>query len=173
VKIIGITGWSGAGKTSLIVKLIPELRARGLTVSTLKHAHHGFDVDVPGKDSHMHRTAGATEVLVSSGRRFALMHELNGEAEWSLPRLLGKLNPVDLVLVEGFKRYPHPKIEVYRVANGKPMLHPGDASIRAVAADCPLPEAGRTVYHIDDLTGLAEAVLSLSEPAGSVFAELG
>lgn len=173
MRIIGITGWSGAGKTHLIIKLIPLLRAQGLAVSTLKHAHHGFDVDVPGKDSHQHRQAGATEVLVSSGRRFALMHELNGEAEWTLPALLNKMSPVDLVLIEGFKRYPHPKIEVFRPANGKSPLYPADASIRAIAADCPLPDAGRPVYHLDDLGELASAVQRFAVPWRGAFGEGG
>ncbi|MFY9990551.1 MAG: molybdopterin-guanine dinucleotide biosynthesis protein B, partial [Rhodoplanes sp.] len=114
MRVIGLAGWSGAGKTTLLTRIIPRLVGRGLTVSTVKHAHHGFDVDHPGKDSYAHRVAGATEVLVSSAVRFALMHELRGAPEPELAQLLGKLAPVDLVLVEGFKREPHPKLEVYR-----------------------------------------------------------
>lgn len=169
MRIIGVTGWSGAGKTVLITKLIPLLGARGVAVSTLKHAHHNFDVDVPGKDSHEHRKAGAREVLISSGRRFALMHELRGEAEWSLEQLLGVLTPVDLVIIEGFKRAPHPKIEVFREANGKPPLFPGNPSIVAIASDGPLPAADRPVYHLDDIDALADALIAHAVPVASVF----
>ena len=130
MRVIGFAGWSGAGKTTLIVKLIPALRARGFTVSTVKHAHHNFDIDTPGKDSYEHRTAGATEVLVASDQRFALMHELRGAPEPPLCELLGKLAPVDLVLIEGFKRDAHPKLEVHRAANGKPLLYPDDPRSR-------------------------------------------
>lgn len=173
MKLIGITGWSGAGKTSLLVNLIPALTAQGLRVSTVKHAHHAFEVDRPGKDSHQHRLAGAHEVLISSGRRFALMHELRDEAEWSLPQLLGKLSSVDLVLVEGFKREVHPKIEVFRLANGKPPLHPGNATIKAIAADCAFPEAGRPVVGLDDIEAIAAAVLIHAAPVTDVFPEVG
>lgn len=158
MRIIGIVGWSGSGKTTLLARLIPELTGRGLSVSTLKHAHHAFDVDQAGKDSWQHRQAGATEVLVSSGRRHALMRELRGEEEWTLPRLLRRLAPVDLVLVEGYKRERHPKVEVFRLANGKPPLHPGDAMIRAIASDTPLPQAGRPVIDLDDVQAIADAV---------------
>src|SRR3954449_859795 len=122
MKVIGLAGWSGAGKTTLLTRAIPHLIARGLRVSVIKHAHHKFDVDVPGKDSWMHREAGAEEVLVSSGKRWALMHELRGASEPRLPQLLAKLSPVDLVVVEGFKSEPHRKIEVHRIGNGKAML---------------------------------------------------
>ena len=124
MRIIGLAGWSGSGKTTLLTKVIPCLVARGLKVSTLKHAHHDFDLDQPGKDSHSHRMAGATEVLVGSSVRFALVHELRGEAEPALGALLRKLSPVDLVLVEGYKREPHPKLEVHRAAVGKPLIQP-------------------------------------------------
>src|SRR2546423_9014791 len=116
MKVIGIAGWSGAGKTTLLTRVIPRLTARGWRVSTIKHAHHDFDVDQPGKDSYTHRAAGATEVLVSSANRFALMHELRAEPELTLGALLEKLSRVDLVLVEGFKRATHPKLEVFRAA---------------------------------------------------------
>src|SRR6266702_655576 len=129
MRIIGLAGWSGSGKTTLLAKVIPRLVVRGLKVSTLKHAHHGFDVDQPGKDSHTHRAAGATEVLVSSANRWALVHELRGQAEPALGALLAKLSPVDLVLVEGYKREPHPKLEVHRGALGAPLLAPGDQAI--------------------------------------------
>lgn len=172
MKIIGLTGWSGSGKTSLLVRLIPLFTARGLRVSTLKHAHHAFDIDYPGKDSHAHRMAGASEVLISSGRRFALVHELRDEDEWTLPQLLGRLAKVDLVVVEGFKRAPHPKIEVLRQANGKPPLYPGDVTIKAVAADFPVPDAGRPVLHLDDAAAIAAAALTYAVPVASVFPEV-
>ena len=131
MRIIGLAGWSGSGKTTLLTKVIPRLVARGLKVSTLKHAHHAFDVDQPGKDSHTHRMAGATEVLVGSANRWALVHELRGDAEPDARRRCSrKLSPVDLVLVEGYKREPHPKLEVYRAAVGKPLLHPGRSGDR-------------------------------------------
>src|SRR6266704_1838306 len=141
MRVIGHAGWSGAGKTTLLAKVIPRLTARGLKVSTVKHAHHSFDVDQPGKDSHTHRLAGATEVLVSSANRFALVHELRGAPELPLAALIEKLAPVDLVVVEGFKREAHPKLEVYRAGLGKPLLHPDDPAIVAIAADAPLPSA--------------------------------
>ena len=135
MRVIGLAGWSGAGKTTLIVKLIPFLRERGFTLSTLKHAHHAFDVDQPGKVSYLHREAGAQEVLVASARRFALMHELRGAEEPSLADLLRRMSPADLILVESFKRDTHAKIEVHRAANGKPWLYPDDPGIVAAATD--------------------------------------
>src|SRR5436190_16884627 len=150
MNVIGIAGWSGAGKTTLLTRVIPCLTAWGLRVSTIKHAHHGFDVDQPGKDSHTHRMAGATEVLVSSANRFALMHELRGAPELTLAALLEKLAPVDLVLVEGFKREAHPKLEVFRASVGKPLLHPDDRNIVAIASDGPVT-AGVPVVPLDDI----------------------
>lgn len=135
MKIFGFAGYSGSGKTTLIEKLIPLLTARGLRVSLIKHAHHTFDVDTPGKDSYRHRHAGCTEVLVTSSRRWVLMHELRGAAEPDLNEQLMHLSPCDLVLVEGFKHEPIPKIEVYRALVGEPLLHPHDANIVAVASD--------------------------------------
>ena len=135
MRIIGLAGWSGSGKTTLIKKLIPRLIARGISVSTLKHAHHGFDLDQPGKDSFFHRTAGATEVIISSAKRWAILHELREQPEWDLAALVGKMSPVDLVLVEGFKRDAFPKLEIHRIANGKPLIHPEDPHIVAVASD--------------------------------------
>jgi molybdopterin-guanine dinucleotide biosynthesis adapter protein len=172
MRVIGITGWSGAGKTTLLARLIPALRARGLTVSTLKHAHHAFDVDVPGKDSWQHREAGATEVLVSSRRRFALMHELRDAPEMTLGQLLRKLSPVDLVLVEGFKGEAHDKIEVFRAANAKPPLHPEDPRIRAVASDVAFGEAGRPVIALDDTEAIATHCIALAEPLEALMARL-
>jgi len=166
MRIIGFAGWSGAGKTTLIVKLIPAFNARGLRVSTLKHAHHNFDVDKPGKDSYEHRMAGATEVLVASDQRFALMHELRGAAAPSLAELLGKLAPVDLVLVEGFKRESHMKLEVYRAANGKPLLYPDDPHIKALVSDLPPSDVPPHLAqaHIDDIAAVASLALQLATP---------
>ena len=163
MRVIGLAGWSGAGKTTLLQRLIPALVAEGLRVSTLKHAHHAFDVDQPGKDSWLHRQAGATEVLIGSSARWALMHELRDAPEPELPELLARLGPVDLVLVEGFKRGPHPKIEVHRHANNKPLLHPGDPTIVAIATDSPLATAIPRV-HLDDIAGIAAAVRAHAAP---------
>jgi len=137
MRIFGLAGWSGSGKTTLLAALIPELAARGLSVSTIKHAHHEFDIDRPGKDSWRHRQAGAREVMVASARRWALMRELRGDAEPSLDELVRRLGPVDVVIVEGFKRHPHPKLEVHRPSLGKPLLYPDDPHIVAIASDEP------------------------------------
>jgi molybdopterin-guanine dinucleotide biosynthesis protein B len=166
MRIIGLAGWSGAGKTTLAAKLLPELIRRGVRVSTLKHAHHAFDVDRPGKDSYVHRMAGATEVLVSSARRWALMHENRDEDEPPLGALLAKLAPVDLVLVEGFKRDAHPKIEVHRAANGKPWLHHDDDAIVVVAADVAPPSSRLPHVHLDDVAKVADAALRYAAPIG-------
>lgn len=162
MRVIGFAGWSGAGKTTLLARLIPALIARGHSVSTLKHAHHAFDVDQPGKDSWTHRHAGAHEVLITSATRWALMHEHRGADEPELSALLGHLSPVDLVLVEGFKREKHAKIEVHRSANGKPVLHPGDASIVAIASDLAWPVLPS--MHLDDIEAVADAVLAHAVP---------
>ncbi len=138
MRIFGLAGWSGSGKTTLLTAIIPELVARGLKVSTIKHAHHEFDIDRPGKDSWRHRQAGANEVMVTSSRRWALMHELRGDPEPTLEELAAHMSPVDLLLVEGWKRHPHPKIEVHRPSLGKPLLFPDDPHIVAIAADEPL-----------------------------------
>jgi molybdopterin-guanine dinucleotide biosynthesis protein B len=172
MKVIGLAGWSGAGKTTLLGKLIPFLTARGVSVSTLKHAHHGFDVDQPGKDSHTHRIAGATEVLVASARRFALVHELRDEPEWRLADLIGKLSPVDLVIVEGFKAEVHPKIEIHRVANGKPFLFDQAPDVRGIATDGPAPATGLPVAHLDDIAAIADLMLTAAVPVGDVLARL-
>ena len=160
MRIIGLAGWSGAGKTTLLVRVIPLLTARGLRVSTVKHAHHGFDIDQPGKDSWEHRQAGATEVLVASGRRWALMHELRDGAEPDLPSLLSHLTAADLVLVEGFKRDAPPKIEVHRPSVGKAMLHPGDPTIIAVASDEALPGVALPVLPLDDPAAVADWLMA-------------
>jgi molybdopterin-guanine dinucleotide biosynthesis protein B len=160
MRVIGLAGWSGSGKTTLLVKAIPRLTARGLRVSTLKHAHHTLDVDQPGKDSYAHRAAGATEVLVGAASRWALVHELRGEEEPDLRTLLRRLSPVDLVVVEGYKRGPHPKLEVFRAAVGKPLLHPEDPEIKAIAADGPLPQAKVPVIPLDDVERIVDAMLA-------------
>ena len=167
MRIIGLAGWSGSGKTTLLTKLIPRLAARGLTVSTVKHAHHAFDLDQPGKDSHSHRLAGATEVLVGSAARWALVHELRGAQEPTLRELLAKLAPVDLVIVEGYKREPHPKLEVHRAAVRKPLLQPEDPHIVAIAADQPLPGAAVPVVALDDIEAIAEIVVRHAAPPGT------
>jgi len=141
MRIIGLAGWSGSGKTTLVSKLLPCLMARGVSVSTLKHAHHGFDLDQPGKDTFVHRAAGASEVVVASAKRWAILHELRGEPEWSLDALISKMSPVDLVVVEGFKRDALPKLEIYRAENSKPLIHPEDPRIVAVASDTALLQA--------------------------------
>lgn len=158
MRLIGLAGWSGSGKTTLLAKLIPVLIARGRSVSTLKHAHHEFDVDQPGKDSHTHRVAGAHEVLVSSSRRWALMHELRGAAEPTLHELVTHLSPVDLVIVEGFKTETHAKLEVHRGAVGKPLLYPNDPHIVALASDARPAGASLPFAHIDDVAAIADLV---------------
>ncbi len=166
MRIIGLAGWSGSGKTTLITKVIPRLIARGVSVSTLKHAHHGFDLDQPGKDSFFHRAAGATEVVISSAKRFAILHELRGEAEWDLPDLVAKISPVDLVLVEGYKRDPFPKLEIHRAANAKPLIHPEDPHIVAIAADIALRDAKVPVVDLDDIEAIADLLLKYAVPVG-------
>jgi molybdopterin-guanine dinucleotide biosynthesis adapter protein len=166
MQVLGVAGWSGAGKTTLIVALLPRLKARGLSVSTIKHAHHGFDVDRPGKDSFRHREAGAHEVLVASGTRWALLHELDGPAP-SLTELLGRLAPVDLVLVEGFKATPLAKLEVHRPALGKPPLWPERPEVLAVASDQPLPACDRPVLPLgapDEIAAWIAATLPRLPP---------
>ncbi len=166
MKVIGLAGWSGAGKTTLLTRIIPHFLAKGVRVSVIKHAHHSFDVDVPGKDSWVHRQSGAAEVLVSSGKRWALMHELRGAPEPRLPELLRKMSPVDLVIVEGFKSEPHRKIEVHRAANGKAMLFPDDPGIVGIATDAEL-ETTVPVAHLDDIPAIAammqRSALSIEE----------
>lgn len=163
MRLMGLSGWSGAGKTTLIAALIPTLLQRGLTVSTIKHAHHAFDVDKPGKDSYIHRESGAREVLVASAHRFALMHELRGAPEPPLTELLRRLSPVDLVIVEGFKSDPHPKIEVHRTATDKDYIYPGDPYIRAIATDAPGPFP-MPRFALDDIDGIAEWVIREAVP---------
>jgi molybdopterin-guanine dinucleotide biosynthesis adapter protein len=172
MRIIGLAGWSGSGKTTLLAKIIPRLVARGYTVSTVKHAHHNFDVDTPGKDSHVHRMAGATEVLVGSSRRWALMHELRNEPEPAIYDLLPKMSPVDLMLIEGFKAAQHTRIEVFRHDVGKPPLHPDNLQIAGIVSDTPFPDAGLPVVHIDDIEGVVELVLAKAERLETMLARV-
>ena len=158
MKIYGVTGWKNAGKTGLMERLVAEITSRGFSVSTIKHAHHSFDVDHPGKDSHRHRVAGAHEVLLASKNRIALMQELRDHEEPELAHLLTRLSPVDLVLIEGYKRDRHPKIEAHRAVTGQPLIAPGDDTIRAVASDVPLT-LDRPVFGLDDTIALADFVL--------------
>jgi molybdopterin-guanine dinucleotide biosynthesis protein B len=169
MKVIGLAGWSGAGKTTLLSRVIPHLRKTGLRVSVIKHAHHSFDVDVPGKDSWVHRQSGAEEVLVSSGTRWALMHELRGRPEPRLPELLEKMSRVDLVVVEGFKSEPHRKIEVHRAANGKPLLFPDDPAIAGIATDATI-ETTLPIAHLDDIPAIAAMMSKYAIPVDDVLA---
>lgn len=159
MRLFGVVGWKNAGKTGLMERLVTEITGRGITVSTVKHAHHSFDVDHPGKDSFRHRTAGASEVLLASGNRFALMHELRGASEPSLAELLTRLSPVDLVLIEGYKRDDHPKVEAHRSVTGNPLIAPGDPTVRAVAADVPL-DLDRPVFDLNDTAAIADFILA-------------
>ncbi|MHA1537734.1 MAG: molybdopterin-guanine dinucleotide biosynthesis protein B [Alphaproteobacteria bacterium] len=159
MKIFGIAGWSGSGKTTLLVQLVPEIIGRGVSLSTIKHAHHSFDIDRPGKDSYEHRQAGATEVLITADARWALMHENRGEPEPTLEQLVSYMTPVDLLLIEGFKAHPHEKIEVYRAANGKPLLCVEDRHVIAVASDAPIAEAQVPVIDLGDITAIADLIL--------------
>jgi molybdopterin-guanine dinucleotide biosynthesis protein B len=159
MKLYGVVGWKNAGKTGLMERLVSEITGRGISVSTVKHAHHTFDVDQPGKDSHRHRVAGATEVLLSSRTRFALMHELREEEEPTLESLLARLSPVDLVLVEGYKRDSHPKVEAHRQEPGNPLIAPDDPTIRAVASNVEL-DIDRPVFDLDDTKAIADFILA-------------
>jgi molybdopterin-guanine dinucleotide biosynthesis protein B len=158
MRLFGVVGWKNAGKTGLMERLVSEITGRGFTVSTVKHAHHTFDVDHPGKDSYRHRAAGATEVLLASRNRFALMHELRSEDEPPLSMLLEKLAPVDLVLVEGYKRDSHPKVEAHRAETGNPLIAPEDPTVRAVASDTPL-DLDRPVFDLNDTKAIADFIL--------------
>jgi len=170
MRVIGLAGWSGAGKTTLLTRAIPQLQKQGLHVSVIKHAHHAFDVDVPGKDSWKHREAGAVEVLVSSSQRWALMHELRGAREPRLPELLAKMSQVDLVVVEGFKREPHRKIEVFRAANEKPLLFPDDPGIVGIATDTAV-ETTLPTAHLDDIEAVAAMMLKSAISLEDVLAK--
>ncbi len=158
MKVFGIAGWSGSGKTTLLEKLIPQFTARGLKVSVIKHAHHGFDIDRPGKDSYRHREAGASEVLLSCSDRWALMHERRDGSDVTLDQLVARLAPCDLVLVEGFKQEPVPKLEVYRPETGKPPLFPERSDIVAVASDAEVATILPRLA-LDDVAAIADFVM--------------
>jgi molybdopterin-guanine dinucleotide biosynthesis protein B len=158
MKIFGFAGWSGSGKTTLIEQLIPRFVQRGLTVSLIKHAHHTFDVDHPGKDSYRHRHAGAAEILITSSRRWVLMHELRGAHEPSFDEQVKRISPCDLLLVEGFKFAPIPKLEVWRAETGEPLLHPNDAHIVAIASDARI-ETKLPLLNLNDVDGISHFIL--------------
>lgn len=160
MKVFGLAGWSGSGKTTLVLGILPLLTGIGLRVSTVKHAHHHFDVDKPGKDSFRHREAGATEVLVASSSRWALMHELRDEAEPSVEDLLARMTPVDLLIIEGFKQHRHPKLEIHRPSVGKPPIWPNDPDIVAVASDVALEGVPVPVLALDDHAAIVAFILS-------------
>ncbi|WP_005037607.1 molybdopterin-guanine dinucleotide biosynthesis protein B [Holophaga foetida] len=160
MKVIGLVGWSGSGKTTLLVELLPLLRAAGIKVSTMKHAHHYFDVDKPGKDSHRHREAGASEVLLVSSARWVLMHESREEPEPSIESLIERMTPVDLLLIEGFKTHPHPKIEIHRASEGKPLVGQEDSDIIAVASDTLLPNLTLPLLDLNTPKTIADFILA-------------
>ncbi|MDA7424980.1 molybdopterin-guanine dinucleotide biosynthesis protein B [Thalassococcus lentus] len=159
MRVYGVTGWKNAGKTGLMERLVTEITGRGFSVSTVKHAHHTFDVDHPGKDSHRHRVAGASEVILASRTRVAQMTELRGADEPALSDLLARLSPVDLVLIEGYKRDTHPKVEAWRAETGNPLIAPGDPHIKAVASDTPM-DLDRPVFDLNDTKSIADFILS-------------
>jgi len=158
MRLFGVVGWKNAGKTGLMERLVTDITARGITVSTVKHAHHSFDVDHPGKDSFRHRAAGASEVLLSSRNRVALMQELRDTPEPTLADLLTRLSPVDLVLIEGYKRDAHPKVEAHRAQTGNPLIAPEDSTIRAIASDVALT-SDRPVFDLNDTVAIADFIL--------------
>ncbi len=160
MKVYGVTGWKNAGKTGLTERLVTEITARGFSVSTIKHAHHATEIDHPGRDSYRHREAGAQEVLVSSPVRWAIMHELREAAEPPLEELLERLSPVDLVLIEGYKREPHPKVEAHRAETGRGLLAPNNKTIRAVASDVPMEVGNLPIFDLDDTTAVADFILA-------------
>jgi molybdopterin-guanine dinucleotide biosynthesis protein B len=171
-RVLGIVGWSGAGKTTLMKQLLPLLVARGLRIATLKHAHHEFEVDLPGKDSWVHRKSGSSEVIVCSSRRWVHIHELEGATEPPLVELLERLAPCDLILVEGFKRDRHPKLEIHRAELGKPLLYPDDPGIRAIATDSALPEGHPPRVDLNDPAAVCEQVLACAHPLPEVLQAL-
>ncbi len=158
MKVYGVTGWKDTGKTTLTERLVAEFIRRGVRVSTVKHAHHDTDIDHEGRDSHRHRTAGATEVLVSSPHRWALMHELRDATEPPLEDLLARLSPVDLVLIEGYKRGLHPKVETHRAASGRPLLAPETPTIRAIASDNGAGAGDLPRFDLDDVAAIADFI---------------
>ncbi|HXA70103.1 MAG TPA: molybdopterin-guanine dinucleotide biosynthesis protein B [Stellaceae bacterium] len=167
MRVFGLIGWSGSGKTTLMTRLIPELAGRGVRVSTVKHAHHSFDVDQPGKDSFLHRAAGAVEVMVASANRWALMHEHRGAPEPELEHLVRGMTPVDLLMIEGFKHHRHPRLEVHRPSVGKPLICREDPTVLAVASDEPIPALPVPRLELDDIHGIADFVLTHAAVMGA------
>ncbi|MDP7241518.1 MAG: molybdopterin-guanine dinucleotide biosynthesis protein B [Rhodospirillales bacterium] len=163
MKVFGLIGWSNAGKTTLMINLLPELIGRGIKVSTMKHGHHDFEIDKAGKDSYRHREAGATEVLLTSASRWALMHELRGAPERSIENLISHMTPVDLLLIEGFKTHRHVKLEIHRPAEGKPLICRDDPDVVAVASDQSLPDVDLPVLDLNDIPAIADFILSHCE----------
>ena len=159
MKVIGVTGWSGSGKTTLVVNLLPELIGRGMSVSTMKHTHHNFEIDRPGKDSYRHREAGANEGLLGSAKRWVLLHEVRDGSETTIEELIGRITPVDLLLIEGFKSEKHTKIEVHRPSVGSPLLCLDDPTIVAVASDQALPQVSLPVLDLNDVVGIADFIV--------------
>ena len=172
MKIFGIIGWSGSGKTELLISLVPELKRRGFRVSTMKHTHHNFDMDKPGKDSFRHREAGAEEVMVASSKRWALLHELRDEDEPDMDDLIEKMTPVDLLLIEGFKRNGHPKLEVSRPATGKTLIALEDDTVVAVASDAQISGLAVPLLDLDDVAQVADFIIRSTEatPSAQPFA---
>ncbi len=160
MKIFGIVGWSGSGKTELLIKLIPELKGRGFTVSTMKHTHHDFDMDQPGKDSYRHRESGAQEVMVASSRRWVLQRELNGEPEFDMDELIERMSEVDILLIEGFKSHKHDKLEVCRPSLGKCKLAADDTSVVAVASDEDISGLRIPLLDLDDVASVADFIIA-------------
>ena len=164
MKLYGVVGWKNNGKTTLVERLVTEITGRGITVSTIKHAHHGFDIDAKGKDSHRHRTAGATEVMIGSGVRWALLHELRDAPEPPLQDLLARLSPVDLVIVEGYKRDTHRKIEVRRSEAARELIAANDPNVRALATDSPVSGSDLPQFDLDSIGKIADFIISDAEP---------
>jgi molybdopterin-guanine dinucleotide biosynthesis protein MobB len=158
MRIYGVTGWKNAGKTGLVERLVAEITTRGFTVSTVKHTHHAVDLDCAGTDTHRHRVSGAAEVMLASGSRWALMHEHRDVPEPDLDALVHRMAPVDLILVEGFKRAPHPKVEAHRASEKNPLIAPENPSIRAIATDTPL-QTGLPQFDLDDTAAIADFIL--------------
>lgn len=160
MRLFGVVGWKNSGKTTLVAGLVTELKSRGFTVSTVKHAHHAFDLDQPGRDSYIHREAGACEVVISSGNRWAIMHELQSEDEYKLDDLLAKMSPVDIVIIEGFKREPHAKIECHRATSEMPLVCANNKTIVAVACDVDVDRGGLTALDLNDINAIADYVVA-------------
>jgi molybdopterin-guanine dinucleotide biosynthesis protein B len=159
MNVFGVAGRSGSGKTTLLTRLIPWLKSQGLTISTVKQAQEAFDVDKPGKDSYQHREAGAREVMIASAKRWVLMHEYGDQAEFSMDQLLARMSPVDLVLVEGFRRWPHERLEVWRAAAGKPPFFPEDSLVVAMASDAPVPGCDLPFLDLGDVEAIGRFIL--------------